>query len=197
MRVALCAAVEETAGTRIKERNATNTRYRLSSDYSVDLFSPPPLNFDRLQKDLIFRLQQLLLFVSRGRLHDRCRRRHFLHDIPKCRRGIRGAFTYRRETTQHRGTEHHRRGVRAREHHGHVTRIREQAHERHVLSLRTGQIQRANGVPRVVEPIDDVSGLESDCLQSERVFACEIVQRRVLDVHKYLCGNNGILAHEN
>ena len=42
-----------------------------------------------------------------------------------------------------------------------------------------------------------MSGLKGDSLQSERVFACEIVQRRILDAHEYVYKNDDVLAHEN
>ena len=67
------------------------------------------------------------------------------------------------------------------EHDGHVTRVRQQAHERRVLGLRPGEVQRADGVPGVVELVDDVPRLERDRLERERIFAREIVQRRVLE----------------
>jgi hypothetical protein len=56
--------------------------------------------------------------------------------------------------------------VRTREHDGHVAHVRQQAHERRVLRLRSGEVQRADGVPGVVELVDNVSGLECDGLES-------------------------------
>ena len=88
---------------------------------------------------------------------------------------------HRGEAAQHRGAEHHRRSVRTWEHDGHVTRVRQQAHERRVLGLRTGEIQRTDGVSGFVELVDDVSGLKRNCLESERIFTRQIVQGRVLE----------------
>lgn len=147
---------------------------------SVDFAPPSPLNFNRLQKDPILHVQQPLLRLASCGPHDRPRRRHLLHDIPKRRRGIQ-RVAHRRKATQHRRAEHHRRGVRTRQHDGHVARVRQQAHERRVLCLRPGEVQRADGVSGVVQLVDDVPCLKCDRLEGERVFAGEVVQRRVLD----------------
>ena len=71
--------------------------------------------------------------------------------------------------------------MRTRQYDGHVARVRQQAHERRILRLRPGEVQRADGVSGVVQLVGDVPRLECDRLESERVFSCEVVQRRVLD----------------
>lgn len=150
------------------------------SGHSVNLAPPPHLNLNRLQEDPVLHIQQPLLLLASGGPHDRRGRRHLLHDIPERSRRIR-RITHRREAAQHRGTEHDRRSVRTREYDGHVARVRQQPHERCVLRLRPRDIQRADGVSCVVELVDDVPRLKRDRLEGERIFAREIVQRRVLE----------------
>jgi hypothetical protein len=101
-------------------------------------------------------------------------RRHLLHDIPESSPGI-WRIAHRREAAEHRSAVHDRCSVRTREHDGHVAHVRQQTHERRVLGLRSGKVQRVDGVSSVVELVDDVSGLERDGLEGERVFSREIV----------------------
>lgn len=147
--------------------------------HGVDLSPPPPLNLNRLQENPILHVQQPLLPFSGRGPHDRRRRRHLLHDVPERIRGIRG-ITHRRETAQHRSAEYDRRSVRTRYHDGHVAHVRQQAHERRVLRLRSGKVQRTDGMSGVVQLVDDVPGLKRDGLQGGCVFTREVVQRRIL-----------------
>ena len=156
-----------------------------SISHGVDLAPPPPLDFNRLQENPILHLQQSLLPLSSSGPHDRPGRRHLLHDIPQRGRGVRiRRITHwhrRSEAAQHRSAEHHRCSMRTGEHDGHVAHVRQEAHERRVLRLRSGEIQCADGVPGVIEFVDDVSGLERDGFEGERIFAREVLQRRVLE----------------
>jgi hypothetical protein len=151
-----------------------------TSSNGVNLSPPPPLNVNRLQENPILHVQQLLLPLPSIGSHDRRRRRHHLHDIPERTRGIL-RIAHRREAAQHRGAEDDRRRVRTREHDGHVARVRQEAHERRVLGLRAREVERVDGVSRVVQLVDDVSGLKRDGLEGQCVFTREIVQRRVLE----------------
>ena len=110
-----------------------------------------------------------------------------MHDVPERGRGIRG-ITHRRETAQHRSAEHDRRSVRTRDHDGNVAHVRQQAHERRVLRLRSGNVQRTDGMSGVVQLVDDMSGLKRDGLQGGCVFSREVVQRRILEC-EWVSGN--------
>lgn len=119
------------------------------SNNGVNLSPPPPLNVNRLQENPILHVQQLLLPLPSIGSHNSRRWRHLLHDIPeRARRILR--IAHRRKAAQHRGAEDDRRCVRAREHDGHVARVCQEAHERCVLGLRAREVERVDGVSRVV-----------------------------------------------